>query len=469
MTNKYAMTMLLSLLIVVMAATLGWSRPPIQGIVEREASADPLWTAGYIGGPASGDLSELLERLPQLSLVAGPAPAAAADRMGKPWPRHYFPVPAAGGAASDDAARFPHIPEDQLPGYGRSAYFVDFGAARFWFMNAARLASEPEAQLEWLKRTAAADSRAHRIVLLASEPAQPEVWQGLADSGVDLVLIGPRLYVPESAVTERPATGYRSSARRGWAEWTVSGGDSPPLLTIEGRGSRLAAAVYGEAGRQAGRLALDAAGLRHTAAVQERAPVAIGATWHYRAGSAEVRAAIPPQLDPAGERPIEGRFTLPPSDWRSPAYDDADWTWGSAPFGRTRSGAERSGIRTALPATPASPAYYFRKTFVLEEDPAAYTDWQLHVAFEDGFIAYINGTEVARDSIREGLVDYRSLASPHEHAGFESFSLNGHKDVLVQGVNTIAVQVHGSHPDSPEFRFDASLSGAITLKGEAAP
>lgn len=41
------------------------------------------------------------------------------------------------------AVRFTHIPEQQLTGYGRTAYFVDYGAARFWFLNAERLEAEP--------------------------------------------------------------------------------------------------------------------------------------------------------------------------------------------------------------------------------------------------------------------------------------------------------------------------------------
>ncbi|TVY07603.1 hypothetical protein [Paenibacillus cremeus] len=466
----YWLTLVMLLFFAGLGAALWWSRPPVLGVAEPGlAPAHPGWRIGYFAGAALTDatLQQAVVQQPEVLFFAGPAPEAGPGAG--PAPRTFFPVlDGTRAAAAELAARFPHLPADQLPGYGRTAYFVDYGNARFWFLDAARLATEPAAQLDWLARTAAelTDPAMHRIVLLREEPAQPEVWRRLAASGADLVLIGARLYAPEAAVTDRPAAGYRPSAHQGWAEWTVSSsGDTPPplLLTLEGRGSRLAAT---DPSRPQARLAVEAAGLRQAAAGQDRAPVAIGATWRYTADGAAVRAGIPPQQDPRGEEPIAGRFQLPPGDWRSPVYDDAGWKAGPAPFGRSQDSAKRRSLRTPLEARPESPTVYFRKSFVLDDDPARYTDWQLQVAFEDGYIAYLNGTEIARDSIREGWVNARSLADPHEGGRFEAIPLGSHRELLVKGVNTLAVEVHTSHPDAPEMWFDLTLTGKIAANAK---
>jgi hypothetical protein len=461
----YLITLLCLFLFAILVGTLVWSMPPVSSRIEMAPSGErEAWTIGYMGdeGPEYKDtLAEQIGLNKDILFFVGPAVLAGKVERGGavPAPRTFFPVWDASGTAANTAVRFSHIPEDQLVGYGRTAYFVDYGEARFWFLNAERLAAEPAVQLGWLKRTAEQNPQLHRILFLNKEPQQQEVWSGLAASGAELVLIGAKAYAPEAAVTVRPQAGYSSSAHPGWAEWTLS---SPPagLLKVEGRGSRLEATASGSAsaGRAADRLALDAAGLRQSAAVQERAALGIGAMWRYHAGGPDVRAVIPQGLDLTGEQPLVAQVPPPREDWRSSAFSDADWGWAAAPFGRSRDSIGRRSIVTTLPAQAQSPAYYFRKSFVVDEDPAAMKAWILNVAFEDGFIAYLNGIEIARDSIREGLVDYRSVAIPHKGGLFEAYPLTNQRNVIVQGVNTLAIEVHGSHPQTPEFWFDASLS-----------
>lgn len=460
----YLLTLLCLFLFVILLGTLLWSKPPVAGRFESTPSAEsPVWTMAYLqdeGAAYVDTLNEQMRLHPDVLLFAGPAALAGkVERSGAvPAPRAFFPVWDGSATEANMAVRFAHIPEEQLNGYGRTAYFVDYGEARFWFLNAERLETEPAIQLAWLKQTAEHNPRLHRVVLLNKEPMQPEVWSGLAASGAELVLIGAKAYAPEAAVTERPQAGYSStSAHPGWAEWTMS---SPAggLLMVQGSGSRLEAAAAGSAGRAADRLALDAAGLRQSAAVQERASISIGAMWKYHAGGPDVRTVLPQGLDLTGEQPLVIQSPLPREDWRSADYSDAEWGWARAAFGRSRESLASRSIATTLPAQAQSPAYYFRKTFVVDEDPAVMKDWILRVAFEDGFIAYLNGIEIARDSIREGLVDYRSVAIPHQGGLFEDYPLTNQRNVIVKGLNTLAIEVHGSHPQTPEFWFDASLT-----------
>ncbi|MFN0224968.1 hypothetical protein [Paenibacillus sp. KR2-11] len=179
--------------------------------------------------------------------------------------------------------------------------------------------------------------------------------------------------------------------------------------------------------------------------------------WRYRPGGRDLPAVVPEGLDPAGEHPSAGGVPLPAADWRGAGFDAAGWAAGRAPLGRSRDAARQRGIATGLPAAP-SPAYYFRHAFELREAPREGQEWTLHAAYEDGIAVYLNGVEIARDSIREGLIDDRTLGMPHPGGIFESFPLEGYRDLLVQGTNTLAAEVHGSHPDTPELWFDLSLT-----------
>ncbi|MFD0675390.1 MULTISPECIES: hypothetical protein [unclassified Paenibacillus] len=465
-------TMLFVLMLACLTVTLLMSKPPLTGVMEQSSNMNrsPAWTIGYLIGQQTvkepSRLQHQLEARKDIMFWTGEASLASdtsnIQAARKPAPRSFFPIWNEGTAAFRDqyGDLFPHIPEEQLKGYGRTAYFVDYGEARFWFLNAAKLEEEPSAQLDWLKRTAEENPQLHRIVLLQKEPVQPAVWDRLAESGADLMLIGARVYAPEATVTAQPQAGYRSSAHPGWAEWTVSS-PSGGLLIVQGQGSRLEAALpLDPAGRAADRLELDAAALRQPAAVQERAPISIGAMWRYHAGGPEVHAEVPPGLDLTGETPTRSMERPPRQDWRSPEYNDAGWRWSAAPFGRSSDSGRKNNIRTPLSAELQSPAYYFRKSFILDEAEAsaAIKEWIMHISYEDGYIAYLNGVEIARDSIREGLVDYRTLAVPHTGGLYETVSLGNHRNLLVQGINTLAVEVHTSHPDSPEMWFDLSLS-----------
>ncbi|MFN0225598.1 hypothetical protein ACKTOS_28330, partial [Paenibacillus sp. KR2-11] len=222
-------TLLLFLFFGLLAGTLLSSEPPVTGRAELQPQTgeERSWQAAYSPGtsvtgeqpPVSGELRQLQASLPpDLLFLAGPARLAG----GGTAPRTFFPIADGSGGTPDSGKTgpaFPHIPEEQLPGYGRTAYFVDYGGARFWFLNAAKLAQEPQLQLAWLQRTAAENRQLHGIVLLAEEPAAPEAWQAFTAAGAELVLAGGRLWASAAAVQTPPPEGYRAApSRPGWAE-----------------------------------------------------------------------------------------------------------------------------------------------------------------------------------------------------------------------------------------------------------
>jgi hypothetical protein len=81
----------------------------------------------------------------------------------------------------------------------------------------------------------------------------------------------------------------------------------------------------------------------------------------------------------------------PPADWMSLAFNDQDWLEGA-----TGIGYGDDDDATEVPA--ATMSIYLRKSFTLA-DASIVKDAVLHVDYDDGFIAYLNGTEIARANI----------------------------------------------------------------------
>ncbi len=140
---------------------------------------------------------------------------------------------------------------------------------------------------------------------------------------------------------------------------------------------------------------------------------------------------------------LPGTFE-PPSNWTDPGFNTASWS----------SGPGGIGYGDGDDATVISPvmSLYIRADFNVT-DPALLKWFVLHVDFDDAFVAYLNGHEIARANI--GVTGVRPAFSEAAlSAAFEAqIPLGGipaqfviHKDTvskyLVTGTNTLALQVH---------------------------
>ncbi len=143
--------------------------------------------------------------------------------------------------------------------------------------------------------------------------------------------------------------------------------------------------------------------------------------------------------------------------WRGPAYVDASW-----PQGAGLLGYGESYIDTVIPYGPsASNKYrttYFRFTFNLNLDPGDVTSLRMTANYDDGFVAYLNGTEIARRAMPAGTVVYATFASSHESGTYETVDLTGAAGELVPGANVLAVEVHQTSAGSSDLAWDAWLT-----------
>lgn len=132
----------------------------------------------------------------------------------------------------------------------------------------------------------------------------------------------------------------------------------------------------------------------------------------------------------------------PDASWKNLDFDDSGWPEGPGGFGR---GDGDDG--TVLPDTVAT--VYIRRIFTIA-DTAAISFAILHVDYDDAFVAYLNGVEIARANIGwKGKIEAWYDIAYHEHyAGMfqgllpEEFRIDMQtfRSVIHQGENVLAIQ-----------------------------
>ncbi|MBL7827949.1 MAG: lamin tail domain-containing protein [Saprospiraceae bacterium] len=137
--------------------------------------------------------------------------------------------------------------------------------------------------------------------------------------------------------------------------------------------------------------------------------------WHYRLGTA-----------------------APPSDWKQPVFNPAGWSTGPGGFGYGD-----GDDATIVPN--GTVAVYYRYSFDLS-DPSIVAGVILSMDYDDGFVAYLNGVEIARSGNIPGTPDHTTLASQEREVTgtFENYSLNTLQvqNLMNVGANTLAVEIH---------------------------
>jgi hypothetical protein len=179
------------------------------------------------------------------------------------------------------------------------------------------------------------------------------------------------------------------------------------------------------------------AGVALSAAGAFAAPTPVvlrGATWKYLAGPSD-----------------------PGTAWRDLAFDDGAWPAGAAPLGYGD-----PGMATTIPFGPSASSKwrttYFRIAFEVAEDPAAILRLTLEASYDDGFVAYLNGTEVRRAAMPAGAVTYSTFATNHESGAYESFDVTASAGLLEAGTNVLAVEVHQATAGSSDLALDMALT-----------
>ena len=165
------------------------------------------------------------------------------------------------------------------------------------------------------------------------------------------------------------------------------------------------------------------------------------------------------------------------NSWFLSNFDDSSWPSGTKGSGYdSANGRYQSIIDSSLnfgdqANSSEVETIYMRIKFDVN-DPSIYDTLSLKVRYDDGFVAYINGTEVARD--RAGGSPGRPLAfnaqasSSHTDSQaekFKSFLISQHIDLLKEGSNVLAIQGLNVSAGSSDFLIDAALDATEGIGG----
>ena len=143
-------------------------------------------------------------------------------------------------------------------------------------------------------------------------------------------------------------------------------------------------------------------------------------------------------------------------EWRSIGFDDSKWSEGPALLYVEQ--AELNGpANTEINLTRGSVTYYFRRKIVSPFDNPVEADLILSLFADDGAVVHLNGDEIFRLRLPEGMIGPDTVASPKVINAVEEGPFLVPKVALLPGENIIAVEVHQEDPGSSDIVFGLSL------------
>ena len=149
-------------------------------------------------------------------------------------------------------------------------------------------------------------------------------------------------------------------------------------------------------------------------------------------------------------------FSAPQDAWRQVVFDSATWLSGTAGIGYGDND-DATDLSTDMPNGYISIA--MRKTFSVAQSLLNQTDQLfLGVNYDDGFVAYLNGVEVARSGLPGDPgtpVSFDAAAANHEAGAEELFEIP--KSLLALGSNALCVQGHNAAIGSTDFSLQPRL------------
>ncbi len=151
--------------------------------------------------------------------------------------------------------------------------------------------------------------------------------------------------------------------------------------------------------------------------------------------------------------------TEPPSSpltaWRELTFDDSGWL-----VGQTGIGYGDGDDHTVLGDMQNSYLSVFARTIFTVDDPDAMDELFLKMDFDDGFVAYLNGVEVARVCCGTSGQDFphdQVATCLHEAGGAEYFPIGNPGGILRTGDNILACQIQNYSLGSSDLSFIPSL------------
>jgi|GEM_PF-969108 len=149
--------------------------------------------------------------------------------------------------------------------------------------------------------------------------------------------------------------------------------------------------------------------------------------------------------------------------WSAPAFDDSSWSSGAAELGYG-DGDETTVVSYGFDPGNKFVTTYFRKTFTVNS-VSSILSASYWLKYDDSAILYINGIEIARHNLPTGTILFDTYANNSSEI---ADSYNFDASILVEGINTIAIEIHQASPTSSDISMDLELgiTEAIVNRGD---
>ena len=150
------------------------------------------------------------------------------------------------------------------------------------------------------------------------------------------------------------------------------------------------------------------------------------------------------------------------SNWTSINYNDNSWSEGSSGFGYSD-----GDDNTYIPYGTLS--VFTRKDFTIS-DINNIVSLILDIDYDDGFVAYINGFEVARANINGSPPAYNATTNTDNEAqiyvgGYpDRFVIDNFQNILIEGTNTLSIQAHNVSDTSSDLTIIPFLTVIFTTE-----
>ena len=142
----------------------------------------------------------------------------------------------------------------------------------------------------------------------------------------------------------------------------------------------------------------------------------------------------------------------PPDEWRKTDFPDTGWEKGPSGFGYGDGddATELNDMRWSYLTV------YIRKEFFVSA-PVDTGTLQLVIDYDDGFVAYLNGSKLTGRNVSDDPPTYTSTASSHEAGTPETINLGKAEDLLDVGKNVLAIEGHNTSLDSGDLSLIPAL------------
>ncbi|MCA9216745.1 MAG: CotH kinase family protein, partial [Planctomycetales bacterium] len=173
----------------------------------------------------------------------------------------------------------------------------------------------------------------------------------------------------------------------------------------------------------------------------------------------EIRSIMAPSSDAEGTvRYLVPQNATVDSTWMQNNFDDSSWLTGPAAIGYQINPIGIGGV-IKQPVPRGTRSVYIRKSFHVD-DANDVSSVVLRMKYDDGFVAYLNGSVIATSNAPNSL-RFDSVASSNRDnslaAEWTFVDVSRHSDLLVDGTNVLAIHALNDSASSNEFLISPDL------------